>query len=174
MTKQQQEIKTIAPRGITVNLSEADCLRLATLAGKCNTTISQIIEEFIGNLVNGTYSNGSDERSLAQQYFERTGTSWMHEQNFITWILEDSYEDRTKDFADMVSDLMYNCETINNPESPADDIADCKDDLDVILPVFKEEYYDPYKTAVKDAISLDRAIEQAITWYKQYKNLLGE
>ena len=172
MTKQQEEIKTIAPRNITVNLSDADCLRLAALAGRCNTTVSNIIEEFIGNLVNGTYSSGSDERSLAQQYFERTGTSWMYDKTFITWALDNFYD--TEDFASMIYDLKCCYDTINDPNSSEDDISYSKSDLGVVLPVFKEEYYNPYKEAVKDAVSLEKATEQAIAWYNQYNNLLGE
>lgn len=174
MRNQQEEIKTIAPRTITVNLSDADCLRLAALAGKCDTTVSNIIEEFIGNLVNGTYSSGSDERHLAQEYFERTGTSWMYEPNFITWTLDNSYEELLEDFIAIIIDLMDCYEAVNNPDSTADEISRYKDDLEAIFPVFKEEYYNPYKEAVKDAESLEKAVEQSIAWYKQYNNLLGE
>ena len=34
-------------------------------------TIGELIENFVGDLVDGTYSNGSDERMYAQQWFER-------------------------------------------------------------------------------------------------------
>ena len=34
-------------------------------------TIGELIENFAGDLVGGTYSNGSDERDYADQWFER-------------------------------------------------------------------------------------------------------
>ena len=34
-------------------------------------TIGELIENFVGDLVGGTYSNGSDERDYADQWFER-------------------------------------------------------------------------------------------------------
>ena len=33
-------------------------------------TIGELIENFAGDLVGGTYSNGSDERDYADQWFE--------------------------------------------------------------------------------------------------------
>lgn len=39
-------------------------------AGEYGLTIGELIENFVGDLVDGTYSNGS-ERMYAQQWFER-------------------------------------------------------------------------------------------------------
>lgn len=69
--EQQKEIETIRERKITVKLSDADCDRLARKCGKHGLTIGELIENFVGDLVGGTYSNGSDERDYADQWFER-------------------------------------------------------------------------------------------------------
>ena len=58
--EQQKEIETIRERKITVKLSDADCDRLARKCGKHGLTIGELIENFVGDLVGGTYSNGSD------------------------------------------------------------------------------------------------------------------
>ena len=65
---QREEIETIKPRTITVNLSDADVKRLAEKSGEGGLTISELLENFIGDLVDGTYSNGSDERMYAELY----------------------------------------------------------------------------------------------------------
>lgn len=70
-TQQKKEIKTIRERTITLKLSDEDCNRLARKCGKHGLTISQLIENFIGDLVGGTYSNGSDECYYANKWFER-------------------------------------------------------------------------------------------------------
>lgn len=70
-TRQEQEIQTIAPRTLTLNLSAADCQRIAVAAGACGLTVAELLENFIGDLVHGTYTNGSDERDYAQQYVSR-------------------------------------------------------------------------------------------------------
>lgn len=69
--EQKKEIETIKERTIKLNLSDADCERIAEKAGKHGITVSTLLENFIGDLVDGTYSNGSDERYRAEQWFER-------------------------------------------------------------------------------------------------------
>ena len=66
--QQKREIETIRERNITLNLSDADCDRLSDLCGEHNITVSKLLENFIGDLVEGTRSNGSDERELAQSW----------------------------------------------------------------------------------------------------------
>lgn len=69
----KKEITTIRDRLLNLRLSDADVQRLSEAAGKVGLTVSQLLENFIGDLVDGTYSNGSDERLLANQWLERCG-----------------------------------------------------------------------------------------------------
>lgn len=65
------EVKTIKERNVFLNLSDADCDRLFNQCGEYGLTINELIESFIGDLVDGTYTSGSDERRYAQEWFER-------------------------------------------------------------------------------------------------------
>lgn len=47
----KNEIEIIKPRTITVNLSDADVKRLAEKSGEGGLTISELLENFIGDLV---------------------------------------------------------------------------------------------------------------------------
>ena len=67
MSYEQKEIKTIRERNITVKLSNADCEKLIKKCGKFGLTPGELIENFISDLIDGTYSNGSDERYLINQ-----------------------------------------------------------------------------------------------------------
>ena len=87
--EQQKEIATIKERTIHLNLSDADCKRISTYAAKANITVSQLLESFIGDLVNGTYTNGSDEGDCAQEWFERCGYGMNSEKTFLRYILEE-------------------------------------------------------------------------------------
>lgn len=69
--QQQEEIETIRSRTIEVKLSDADVKRISEKAAAHGLTVGELIENFIGDLVCGTYSNGSDERMYAEQWFER-------------------------------------------------------------------------------------------------------
>lgn len=76
MRIQQEEIKTIKPRTYNLKLSDADYQRLSEKAGSCNMTAEELLENFIGDLVYGTYTNGSDERMYANEWFDRCGFSY--------------------------------------------------------------------------------------------------
>ena len=71
--QQKKEIQTIKERNVSIKLSDADCERLSDLCGRCGLTIGELLASFIGDLVGGTYTNGSDERDLADAWFERCG-----------------------------------------------------------------------------------------------------
>jgi hypothetical protein len=68
---QQEEIKTIRERTIILNLSDADMKRISEKASDAGLTVAELLQNFIGDLVDGTYSNGSDERMRANQWFNR-------------------------------------------------------------------------------------------------------
>lgn len=70
-TKQKEEIHTIKSREYHLNLSDADVERLAAKALSYGLTAGKLLENFIGDLVDGTYSNGSDERMYASAWAER-------------------------------------------------------------------------------------------------------
>ena len=61
--QQQEEIETIRSRTIEVKLSDADVKRISEKAAAHGLTVGELIENFIGDLVCGTYS----KRSVAAQ-----------------------------------------------------------------------------------------------------------
>lgn len=96
--EQKKEIETIRERKITVKLSDADCDRLARKCGEHGLTIGELIENFVGDLVGGTYSNGSDERDYADQWFD----------NFIMGCARLEYTGKdTAKVMDTVGGVMY-------------------------------------------------------------------
>ena len=57
--QQQEEIETIRSRTIEVKLSDADVKRISEKAAAHGLTVGELIENFIGDLVCGTYSKPS-------------------------------------------------------------------------------------------------------------------
>ena len=86
-SSQKSEIETIKPRTITVNLSDADVKRLAEKSGEGGLTISELLENFIRDLVDGTYSNGSDERMYAEQWYQRCWFAMFSDDTFLKFLL---------------------------------------------------------------------------------------
>lgn len=100
MNNKQNEVKTIYARDFKLNLSTADVDRLFEKAEGVGLTPSQLLENFIGDLVNGTYTNGSDERMCANQWFDRCGFSYSEQpKSFLGWLLEYSTGDTICDYA---------------------------------------------------------------------------
>ena len=104
----QKEIETIRERKITVKLSDADCDRLARKCGEHGLTIGELIENFVGDLVGGTYSNGSDERDYADQWFERCWFGMFPEPTLLNHLLNLGYE------PEHYLDMLENVETIKS------------------------------------------------------------
>lgn len=114
-SSQKNEIETIKPRTITVNLSDADVKRLAEKSGEGGLTISELLENFIGDLVDGTYSNGSDERMYAEQWYQRCWFAMFSDDTFLKFLLlwgdlddyidlMDELESNKKEMAEMTAD----------------------------------------------------------------------
>jgi len=84
---QHDEIKTIKPRSISVQLSEADCERLKEKAALGGMTPGELLSAFVGDLVDGTYSQGSDERMMANDWYDRCGFEETAPRNFLRYLL---------------------------------------------------------------------------------------
>ena len=76
----KKEIETIKARTLVLKLSDADCDRILQKAASHGMTVSGLLESFIGDLVDGTFTNGSDERYLAEDWFNRCGFGWSRTQ----------------------------------------------------------------------------------------------
>ena len=100
--EQKKEIDTIKERTFQIRLSDADVKRIFDQAGKVNLSPEELLENFIGDLVDGTYSNGSDERMLAHEWFERCGFNFMPEHTFLKYLIDDY---RVDELLENVNDL---------------------------------------------------------------------
>ena len=84
---QQEEIATIRPRCVYLNLSQADVERVTGLAGQTGMTVGELLTNFVGDLVEGTYSNGLDERAYARNWFSRCDFSYLQNTSMLSWLL---------------------------------------------------------------------------------------
>lgn len=104
MTREQQEreIKTIKSRKVIINLSDADCDRLTKVCGQHGLTVGELIENFIGDLVGGTHSNGSDERDYADAWLESCFK--YPEETLLKWLIDNLSID-VKEFLDLIDNI---------------------------------------------------------------------
>ena len=86
--RMEEDIKTIRKRQLEIKLSDADTLRLIKKAGGVNLTVSELLENFIADLVCGTFTNGSDERMFAEEWFNRCRFAMFSENTLLSHLLK--------------------------------------------------------------------------------------
>lgn len=75
-------------RFFALNLTEADNLAFIDKCFRDGTTPAEVLEGFINDLVAGSESRGSDERMLAEEYYNRCGYSFSgNSETFMQWLL---------------------------------------------------------------------------------------
>lgn len=144
--QQQKEIATIREREFKLKLSDADVDRLAIKAAQAGMTMDELLVSFVGDLVCGTYSNGSDERMYAEQWYERCGFSFYPSNDLARLAKYGGLEamvDYCKSYQDAIEELEDNKRDLADPE--CDDIteedvknseewlADCKSDVEDVM-----------------------------------------
>ena len=121
--QQKKEIETITERTITVKLSDTDCEKLVHICGEHNLTVGQLIGNFIGDLVCGTHSNGSDERDLAEQWFKCCWFGMFPEKTLLNHLLLD-WEDGPEHYLLAMNEIETAKENIRSIEKEIEEPSD--------------------------------------------------
>lgn len=168
--EQEKEIKTIRERTITLKLSDADCERIAEKAGKHGLTVGELLQNFIGDLVGGTYSNGSDERDRAEQWFERCWFGMFPEQTLLHHLLERGHD--VEDFMTTYDELKY---YEANPKEFVEEVEEAKENGEEML-WFEQEYHDYIDEFLNNHKEIDmvKEIELCRKWLADLQKLKEE
>jgi hypothetical protein len=166
LTEQQKEIATIRERKILLNLSDADVVRISETAGRVGLTVSDLLENFIGDLVHGTYTNGSDERMYAKQWFDRCwfGMDFLYENcTFLRFLL--GYNGHE------VEDAISYWEDINNYKDSNDE-----DDQEMYLEAkdMLEEMFSDFINQLKNIENkptLEDSMKEIMNWWNERKHM---
>jgi hypothetical protein len=173
MTEQEKEIQTIKERTIKLKLSDADVERVFEKAGSVGLSVEELLQNFIGDLVDGTYSNGSDERMYANEWLDRCWFKMFPEKTFIKYLLDDYKLDDTINMLDEINDCK---ECLNDEEELAamddDSIACVKDELAGLEEELNDLFND-YKAHGGRAESLEIAISEVIKWQEAKNQMLS-
>lgn len=147
--KQLKKADTVKEKNISIRLSEKDCDRLSSLCGENGITVGKLIEAFIGDLVGGTYSNGSDEHMLAQQWLDRCGFSILAEDTLLKYFLDNCYDiDDFLDDMDEIKSIEADLKEyeINPDKFDEEKIEHANNDL----AAYREHYDKIYKKIIED------------------------
>lgn len=162
---QREEIETIKERSIKINLSDADCVRLAEKCISLDMTISDLLQNFIGDLVDGTYSNGSNERTRANEWVEMCWFSHMENETLLKELYETYSIEWVECFVSMYDE--YNNYIANQ--------SDYQDELDNLEQGEKLECVLDYEEHIKDLLEKytdkDEQIELCRKFISEYIDL---
>jgi hypothetical protein len=167
MSKEQdEEIKTIKERNVRINLSDADIERLYNKTGEVGLTVSELLENFIGDLVGGTYSNGSDERMYANQWFDRCGFSMdFGDMSFLQWLIING---SIEEVVDEWSDFQMFKEDEEIDENDKKDIAIIEADMDDFFSEYRQQ-----KRSIKNC-TLETEMKKVMQWHEEKIKLKSE
>ena len=180
ISMQQVEIETIKPREFSIKLSDADVKRIYNVAGAHGLTPGELIEQFIGDLVDGTYSNGSDERERANSWLERCWFGMFPEYTFLRYLVEwgeiEYYLDDLDDLETAREELEYLQGEEYAKEEPDEEIRnqEIKDAKEWMKEAEEriQEYYNEYKESADDPEELEKAMQGVKKWSQERKKTL--
>lgn len=162
LEEQRKEIETIRERNIGVRLSDADCRRIAEKAARVGMTVEELIASFIGDLVDGTYTNGSDERMYAQRWFDRCGFQMMAEETLLSWLVSTGGVDWfMRNYHSKISfeKEWLQTEDPDEKEYLTEEIADCEDTM-------RREYDE---SGSKEGF--EEAVAKVVAWVKRLEDM---
>lgn len=174
LDNQRAEVATIRKRTLELELSDADVRRISEKAGACGLTVANLIENIIGDLICGTYSNGSDERMYANQWFERCEFSLCYEHNFLNYLIWiggldcvlENWDEMQRQKAEL-ADMEANPEDLDpdDKEYALEEIRYCSEEID--------DYWREYAARENTAHgTLDDEMKAVLEWRERYNQLL--
>ena len=164
--QQKTEIETIKERTIKLKLSDADCDRLLKKVGEHGLTVAELIENFIGDLVDGTYTNGSDERMFAQDWFDRCYFGMFPEDTLLRHLLRYDYD--VDDFLTAWDEREHYQE---HPEEYTEEKEDLEEDEELWFEEDLAEMLDGWE--IEEGQEMSKEIEHCREFLKDCQGLSG-
>lgn len=151
-------------RTIRIRLPDDDIEALCRKAGGVDLTAGELLENFISDLVGGSMTNGSDERMLALQWFDRCWFSIGREMTFLSYLIDYDLVDEAMDYW---TDLEGYHEQDDLDEDDKEDMAYYKEELDTLFKEYKEYYPKSYESSV------EAAMEKVVKWSCEREEILN-
>lgn len=150
-------------RNIILKLPDDDIASLCKKAARVNLTVSQLLENFICDLVDGSITNGSDERMYAEQWFERCWFSIEPAEEFLGYLADRG----------LVEDVRENWEKLQEYEQE-EELDEYDEEEKRLLKAELETLFLEYKRCEKNTLdaTLEDGMKKVITWCKECESLM--
>lgn len=151
-------------RNIILKLPGDDIEALCVKAGKVGLTVSELIENFVSDLVDGSRTNGSDERMHANNWFDRCWFHFETERTFLVYLLEWNL---TKDAVDKWEELQEYSDQEELDEYDREEVQYLKEELKEMF----QEYLNDNTHTVDT--SIEEGMEKVMKWYHEKEALMN-
>lgn len=172
--RQAAEIATIKPRSFTLELSDADVKRLYEKTAADGITPAQLLQGFIGDLLDGTYTHGSDERELASAYYDRCCYEFSRTGSLLEWALYDYRLDAIADALEQIDDAAGEIEYYAQHQDDPDGTPEYLQELQGYKAEAESELqdiYSEYAAGKKEPQPLDEGIAAIRRYMDELQNM---
>lgn len=157
-----------------LKMSDADVKRLFDMAGGVGLTVPELLQNFIGDLVDGTYSNGSDEREYAQRWLSRCGFHMCAEHTFLRHLMQSgNFEDFMREWEELQSskeELVY---AVEHPdEYEQDEVAGIEENIKYCSEGIADAFSEYVSSRKNECGTLDEEMEKVLEWHSQLKKMI--
>jgi hypothetical protein len=150
-------------RNIVLKLPNEDVENLCAKTARAGLTVSQLLENFVYDLVHSDRANGSDERMYANQWFDRCGFSFSFSQTFLVYLIEWGEVDTAIEMWEELEDYKDQGEL---DEYEKQDVAVLTEALEKMFRDYQEDNKEPAD------LTLESGMEKVLKWDKERKELL--
>ena len=170
--RQKAEIATIKERTLKIKLSDADVKRITEQCAYSGITVADLYENFIGDLVGGTYTNGSDERDFAERYYRRCWFGLTGE-NFVQTMIDNH---GTYVIGEIITrlDIIDDCIEDMKKDLSQDEKTGALEELEYQQKEIDEYYNEYVESAGTSAVSKEDAIKSVREYDKALKTMQEE
>ena len=113
----------VSERTVGIQMSDEDAEKLSALAANHGKTVSELLSGFVGDLICGSQTNGSDEREFAELWLNRCYGYWDDDSLLAHLANSDPYVNAAVgEFLTQYDDWKLSLE---HPEQFADEFAEC-------------------------------------------------
>ena len=168
--------EALKPRNITTQLTDQECIDLANLAAKCGYTVGEIISSYVHDLLGSNYSNGSDERFLANEYFDRCCILQFAPNTFLKWLVEYDYIESYLTHVDKIEHYTRRLRYLKAHLSESEENQRIYEAENAFLSELKEsfdEYYLDYTEETERPEPKEEAEAGVIKWRADLEKLKG-
>lgn len=166
-------------RTLTIQMEDDDFKLVYLAAGKAGMTPGELVAAFLNDLVDGAYTNGSDERMYAQSWYDRCGFTYGPSMTFTQYLLEvGELEDFMADRNEMqkaLDDVQWFSQKIADESNQLHRVLRegmelerfaAQDDADERLAWMKERWNDYQRACPYGEKDYEAAVLAAVSWHE--------